>query len=721
MSTAAEQTRSLAALRGLDHAAALWWLALLYRKPRRFKDALAGLTSNSRRLQVGMILGLHALPYMFVLVVGVRLLLHAMGVIDLASGGSGAGTTTIVLAAAWGAAKGIAVGITLGIAGGIVVGLTASATFSITAPRAYYLLYAWAFVWPRLRGAAYPWHPVAWDDLCGTPFPGLDRLLVAYAGHDRPAALAEIERLIADYPSQRPAALRARSRLLIRQAAAASSLAELAALLAALPEGERGFLAETGRVKQWIGEISAVQRQIDTTDRPLFRAPLAELLVERVEHFGQRIAGLHEPLVSELRLAAANWLSIAWRQRDESQRWQSRAPAPQVFRAGDPVDREQEAFVNRLSVIGELERQVMLGTGCPGIVLYGRRRTGKSTVLVNLPGFLPATVSRVRISLQQPQAFTSLASLLELLVGRCREALAGTGRAAEGRSGQGAANAGRSDDVPAAPADFDLSTAFAFLSEVDSRLAADRRRLLIALDEYEMLDVKIGAGVLPLALLDTLRESIQSHRQITWLFAGSHALTELPNAPWSSYLVSARTIEVPLFSSEETSLLLTDPLCHASFYQQPGRQRPRFAADFWGVDGIAALHRQAGGWPHLVQLLAETAIDLANDRGRSAVDAALLDEAFEQAVVRGDAVLYELLYRECRLPGEWAYLQGFATHERQPPPGDPHVLAALRRRLLLIDDDGAACRLLIDDGAACRLRVPLMRRWLLRRGASIVD
>ena len=86
-----------------------------------------------------------------------------------------------------------------------------------------------------------------------------------------------------------------------------------------------------------------------------------------------------------------------------------------MFRAGDPVDREKEAFVPRDSMVGNLERQVLLSTGRPGIVLYGRRRVGKSTVLRNLSGFLPSSVQIVNISMQHPEAFTSLSLLADYL------------------------------------------------------------------------------------------------------------------------------------------------------------------------------------------------------------------------------------------------------------------------------------------------------------------
>ncbi len=50
-------------------------------------------------------------------------------------------------------------------------------------------------------------------------------------------------------------------------------------------------------------------------------------------------------------------------------------------------------------------------------------------------------------------------------------------------------------------------------------------------------------------LLSTIRESVQWHRQLIWVFAGSHHITELKNAPWPSYFVSLRTVEVPPFSA----------------------------------------------------------------------------------------------------------------------------------------------------------------------------
>lgn len=351
------------------------------------------------------------------------------------------------------------------------------------------------------------------------------------------------------------------------------------------------------------------------------------------------------------------------------------------------MDRKKEAFVSRDSIIGDLQAQVVLSAGCPGIILYGRRRVGKSTVLRNLSGFLPSAVRTVNVSMQNPEASTSLSFLAEHLVREVSRAFAG-------------------ESLPSGTPK-DIKDLFSFLSTCNQMLEKDDRRLLISVDEYENIDEKIGQGIFPKDLLATFRESIQSHRRITWLFAGSHEITELVHAPWTSYFVSARTIEVPLFSDQETRLLLTEPLQHSSLWldNDPKRPRPHFESGFWGQGGIERIHAEAGGWPHLVQLIAETIVDLLNKEGGREVAPPLLEHALDRAIVSGHNVLYELLRRESSLVGEWEYLSKFRSCETQPPPDDEAIAQSLRRRLLVGEESGQL-----------RLRVPLMARWLRKRG-----
>ena len=156
---------------------ALWYLALLYRRASHFAEVFKQ-DPRSQQLKNSLFLFLHALPYMVTLsLLGRMVATHSLPTLSSATD--------------------IAVGIAFGIA--IVTTLL----------RAYYQpLYFW-MAWPTPRPGLYRFHPVAWDDLCRLPFPGLDRLLLAYAGCNAEAGRREIERLITSYPSQRTAALRA--------------------------------------------------------------------------------------------------------------------------------------------------------------------------------------------------------------------------------------------------------------------------------------------------------------------------------------------------------------------------------------------------------------------------------------------------------------------------------------------------------------------------------
>lgn len=525
----------------------------------------------------------------------------------------------------------------------------------------------------------YLYHPVNWARKCPLPFPFFDRLLVSYAEYDAVRGALEIDRLIDHYPSQRNAALRARAILIVRRAAETPDLARLDEILAGLPEGKQGFLWETAALRHRVHQITALQARIDTLDRPFLREPYAALLSKEIETFEQQAAGVRPPLSTEFRKAARIWAEIARRQYDATQTAVSREPIRQVFRAGDPVNRESEAFVLRASILRELERQVMLASGCPGLLVYGRRRMGKSSLVRNLIGFLPPRVAVANLSMQDARAFTSITELVGLI------------------------HEGISASVPKLPLTApDLVGLGRLLAETDKRLEADDRRLLLAFDEYENIDRKIGEGVFPEDLLSVVRESIQNHRRLIWTLAGSHRIDELEHAPWSSYLVSARTVEVTPFEIAETRLLLTEPLKQSPLFRTVNTEPPGFEPGFWGNGGIESIQAETGGWPHLVQLVAERVVDLVNDNGATGADAALLERAFERSAETGYSVFHELVERESGSPEELLYLRGFALAETQPIPDD-ETARALRRRLLVI-----------EEGDHYRLRAPIMARWLRR-------
>ncbi|MET0389735.1 MAG: hypothetical protein ABW321_27430, partial [Polyangiales bacterium] len=479
-------------------------------------------------------------------------------------------------------------------------------------------------------------------------------------------------------------ALRARTILLARDAARAPDFSSVLRATANLPQGQRGYLAEVPRLRELVNELAMQDALAGSAATPHLREARTTLLRQRIVEVREALAGFQEPLASEFRSATAAWIRQTDRQIREAQANVATERVPQLFRAGDPVRRDEEAFVVRDDVVSALAQEIELATGCPGIVLYGRRRVGKSSVLRNLQGFLSDRVAPVYISLQSADAFASLPHFMGKVVHEIE-------RVAQ-------------LPYPAEPEPRDLAAFERSLTQLDARLGRQRRRALICLDEYENIDLKLGEQVFPTDLLAVVRESIQFHRNLVWLFAGSHEISDLRHADWTSYLVSVRTVEVPRFSRDEMYILLNDPMQHSRAWDERTDRRPQLTG-FWSDAGIERIYSQTGGWPHFVQLIAQEAVTLANRRRATHLDEPLLDTAFESALVAGHNVFYELLNKESAERDEWDYLSGFSRSERQPIPTEHRLRRALLRRQLVAERDGHF-----------ELSAAIMGRWLRTRG-----
>jgi len=179
-------------------------------------------------------------------------------------------------------------------------------------------------------------------------------LLVAYAEASPEAGEQEINRLIETYPSQRGSALKARTILLARQCGRLSRLTEVSELAARLPK----VLADTSPKRDACEKRSTRSPAANAAGHghaSVLPRTLARALVAEISGFQGKIAGFREPLATEFRNASQAWLTLAQRQYDDARTVLAKSRTPQLFRAGDPVDRSQEAFVERNEVVGEVE------------------------------------------------------------------------------------------------------------------------------------------------------------------------------------------------------------------------------------------------------------------------------------------------------------------------------------------------------------------------------
>src|SRR4051794_28061626 len=100
--------------------------------------------------------------------------------------------------------------------------------------------------------------------------------------------------------------------------------------------------------------------------------------------------------------------------------------------------------------------------------------------------------------MQQAEAFVSLSHLLALL---------------STKLGEASRPVKPWNTIPG-----DLVEFSRLLADHNEALERDGKRLIVAFDEYENIDRKIGEGIFPVDLLAMLRDSIQTHRRLTWMF-----------------------------------------------------------------------------------------------------------------------------------------------------------------------------------------------------------
>ena len=590
----------------------------------------------------------------------------------LAFGLAGGLSLSVIGGVSYAVVVGVVLGVSVGVAespmqGGIIGGC-AAASIGIIAPRIHYL----ALVPLSVFGVIpHRYHPVFWDKTLLYPFPGLDTFLIRYAEKHRDAARKEIDYILTSYPSQRSGALRARVILLARDSAEYTDLCLLGAVAGQLKSDDRIFNVNAHHMANLLQEISDRGHQLNVHSRPIFQLKEAEHLYTQIEKFEIEAKNWGAPLSGEWVKAAQVWRRAVDQKRISLRQVVDRQPMAEVFRAGDPVNRNLEAFIPRESINETLTQQLLIARGCPGILISGPRRVGKTTVLKNLTGYLPSSASSVYFTMESArlsQSESAFRQRVAFQLGETDKYTAGSWAAFEDA-----------------------------LDRINSRLENQNRRVIVAIDEYEEMNEKIVNGEFDIQILKSLRNSIQEHRHIVWLFAGNKGFEELEGVPWAEYLISIRTMTIGMFTPEESLRLLSDPLGHAPRVDE---HRPRFSHATWGPGGALEIHRQAGGWPHLVQLLAETALTLLTDSSCQELNDELFGRMLVEAGRRGEQVLRQLVKEESSHE-EWQWLLKFRMSDAVLPPDDIELRRALKRRQIIQETEGW-----------WSMRVPMMQRWL---------
>ncbi len=297
---------------------------------------------------------------------------------------------------------------------------------------------------------------------------------------------------------------------------------------------------------------------------------------------------------------------------------------------GIPLTAQQNIFVGRRDVIARIEK-LLLDQRCPPILLYGQRRTGKTSVLNNLSRLLSSRFLFAYVDFQSPRLLSG--EISGLLYG-LSHALS---RAAELYPEHHWPRLERAELAEHPFERFD-----AWLDQVEHAL--DGHTLLIALDEFVTLEEARSRGHISDAtvftLLSMLRHIIQHRQHFRLLLAGSHSLNELNQ--WASYLINVQIVPLNYLTHEEALRLIEKPVeAFALRYSPAAAQR---------VLTVTRAH------PALVQLLCSEIVELKNRQPlvpkchlgtrRRQAELADVEAAIPQALMTGAFFFNDIAYNQ---------------------------------------------------------------------------
>jgi hypothetical protein len=252
-------------------------------------------------------------------------------------------------------------------------------------------------------------------------------------------------------------------------------------------------------------------------------------------------------------------------------------PVSNPYVVGDPV--EGNLFVGREDVLRQLEELWVMGHQLQSVVLYGHRRMGKTSILLNAAN---CSGSGVKV------AYVNLLRL------------------GDSAQGVGEALMAISDAISekvsyAPPSDEDLlnlpyRTFERYLKQVETLLSGG---LIIALDEFEKIEDLIEAGKISPDFMGYLRGLVQMSSKVAFAFAGLHTLEEMTADYFQPFFASVIPIHVGFLQPGATRQILANP-------------DEDFPLDY-NSEALDQIYALTTGQPYLVQLVGFQLVRRYND------------------------------------------------------------------------------------------------------------
>ncbi|MDZ7344444.1 MAG: ATP-binding protein, partial [candidate division KSB1 bacterium] len=256
---------------------------------------------------------------------------------------------------------------------------------------------------------------------------------------------------------------------------------------------------------------------------------------------------------------------------------------PNPYIAGNPI-RSKEMFFGRVDEFRFIQRALEDGRKTALVVLYGERRSGKSSILYQI------------FNGQLGEAFLPLFVDMQIMAGISNDAeffsriITDTCKTCEKKN--------LNPDRYAIPStNTNPAEVFRkFLEDLKSHFP--HRALLLLLDEYEILEIKMAEGCLS-RYLPAFFAGLLESEMVSFVLTGSRKLEARDQTLWGSGLLQkAVSRKISFLTEEDTARLVTQPL----------QNRVTFATEV--VEGIYTL---TAGQPFYTQMICQNLVYHLNE------------------------------------------------------------------------------------------------------------
>lgn len=608
----------------------------------------------------------------------------ALGIAEGMGGipGGIAGGIALGMGIAYGIGSGIGSGIRLGIAFGIMCGIA----FLFSYFRLFYILphmiqYLRVKIFKHEPFTLFRNSPIYWDEVILMPLPFLSNFLVTLTEANRNEGLSEIEFISSKRPFQRKAASSALAEITIEDMCRFKSIEEIADAsgnVRVLSTFESSLSQEFGTAGRNIDDISTDAKSYLDSSSNYNKLRTINVLGSDVDKFKETLIATKGPVGYKFLPVAETWSQIIKEETNKltalKKDTYEEIPNPYIF--GNPVIPEEKSrlFVGRRDIIREIESNLANISQKPTLFLHGRRRVGKSSVLINLPRFLGKRYVSAYIDCQDPRTTESPASFCFTLSQSISNSLKDRGFSIE-------------NPLFKAFQKNPFTILGNWFDKIEETLEAENKLILLTLDEYEKLEESILRGVLSIEILDQLRNIIQHRKHFVVLITGTKELNEL-KLKWSDYLISARTIKLGYLSMDEARILITNPIDDFSLNYEGGENG----------EVVNKIIDVTSCQPYLVQALCFDLVNYLNTQHRKEARMDDIDVAIENVLVSAENYFYYIWDSECS-EKEKEILKRLVSNI--PLKGDEEEIKSLMRKEIIENVNGYF-----------RFKVELMKKWI---------